>query len=64
MPPRGGVAKRRDPLADIDVLDVQISKKRGSKTEPPRPTRSLNITEEALAIGKIPPEDVSFLIAE
>lgn len=31
LPPKGGVAMRRDPLADIDVLDVQISKKRGAK---------------------------------
>ena len=55
---------RRDPLADIDVLDVQINKKRGAKqVEQPR-SKSLNITEEALAIGKIPPEDISFLIAD
>ena len=52
--------RARDPLADIDVLDAKLGKKKkivqiqeGSKP------RSFNITEEALAIGKVPPEEIS-----
>lgn len=54
----------RDPLADIDVIDVQINRKKAPKQQEPPRGRSLNITDEALAIGKVPPEDISFLIAE
>lgn len=53
-------------LDDIDVLDLEIEK--GQKSGMMHDIQeerlmSFNITKEALAIGKIPPEDISYLIA-
>ena len=52
-----------DPLAEIEVIDVTTAGKKRKMNYNVPIQRSMNITEEALAIGKVPPEDISFMIA-
>lgn len=54
----GGTTKK---VQGKGTIKVQSKTLMGPGTNPLR--KSLNITEEALAIGKVPPEDVARLIA-
>jgi hypothetical protein len=71
-----GEPSTEDQLDKLCFNDVSLNNKSQGKTagstkkQPVKPVlppssvrKSLNITEEALAIGKIPPEDVARMIA-